>query len=245
MKPGKTLLLSACVVLAALVPVRSAVLAAVPTARDSDNYDRLLAIIHTGSEENKKTAKDALKAMGEVGIVLLKTDCKDIESPRGTLAWSLLKELVTDQEVLREFARKNLIDSAKSWKGTYGAAKTAKSSRQQTLQQIVGDYVDLLIASGNPRDFDLLLKALAYSLIVSDQKLDYGKDFETWQKIWTLLGEKVKASDSAQQLEEWQKTIDGHFRTQSLLRNYVDRKTIQAYHTASLVLMQRLNELKK
>lgn len=228
-----------------LVPVRDMSVAAVPSPRDKENYERLLAIILTGSDENKKVAREILRNMGEVGITLLRDECKDIESVRGSLAWSLLKEFLadSDKEILREFARKDLLDTAKNWNLTYTKGK-AEKSRQQRLHEIVSDYVNLLAESPKPRDFELLLKALKYSLITTGgSKADYGRAFDVWQKIWTLLGEKVNACDSAKGLKGWQKIIDDHFRVYSLRKDYVQSKTIQAYHTMTLLFMQRLKAL--
>jgi hypothetical protein len=230
-----------------LVPVRATSAGAVPSSRDKENYERLLAIILTGTDENKKVAKETLRNMGEVGIALLREDTKDIESVRGSLAWSLLKELLadSDKEILRESARRDLLDTAKNWNLTYTKGKADKS-RQQRLQEIVSDYVNLLAESPKPKDFELLLKALKHSLITTGgTKADYGKEFDIWQKVWTLLGEKTNACDSAKVLEGWQKIIDEHFRAYSLRKDYVDSKTIQAYHSATLLLMQRLKALEQ
>jgi len=244
MGPRNTTVLLLVTVLT-LIPVRAVSAAAVPSIRDKENYERLIAIILTGSDENKKVAKETLRNMGEVGIALLKEDAKDMEGVRGAVAWSLLKELLadSDKEILREFARKDLLDTAKNWNLTYTKGK-AEKSRQQRLQEIVSDYVDLLAGSPKPRDFELLLKALKYSLITTGgPKADYGKEFDLWQKVWTLLGEKIKTCDSAKALEGWQKIIDEHFRAYSLRKDYVDSKTIQAYHGTTLLLMQRLKTL--
>ena len=246
MRPSNTTVLLLMMLLM-LAPLRAASAAAVPSPRDKENYERLLAIILTGSDENKKVARETLRNMGEVSITLLWDECKDIEGVRGALAWSLLKEFIadSDKEVFRDFARKDLVEKAKNWNLTYSKG-TAEASRRQRLQEIDGDYVGLLAASQKPRDFEVLLKALKSSLITTGAaKADYGAEFEVWQRIWTLLGEKVKVCDSAQVLAGWQKIIDEHFRAFSLRKDYTECKTIQAYHGMTLLLMQRIKALEQ
>ena len=217
-----------------------------PTAQDKENYERLIEILFAGTEDNKKIAKDTLRHMGEVGIKLLKDDCRDVTTVRGAFAWALLKEFTgpTDPESLREFARKGLVNVAKEWSRTYGDKKD-KGEKPRRLQQIVSDYVELLTTSPKESDFDVLLKALKYSLISEDARLDYGGEFEIWQKVWTCLGDKVRATKSVRDIRSWQKTVDAHFRYYSQRKAFVDRKTIQQYHTMTLVFIHRMNQIKE
>jgi hypothetical protein len=220
-----------------------------PTKEDRDNYERLIAIIYTGTVENKKAAREALVGMGEVGIALLKEDfTKDPEGVRGALAWKLLREVLPEQRVeeVRAFARKNLLDSARRWNRTYTSTDKADAAVRARLKDLVADYVDLLIGTGDPADFTTLLKSLQFSVILSgDKGGDFGKEFEIWDKIWKLLNDKINETGTIQQLQEWRKIVDGHFRTYSQQKAYVQRKTIQAYHTTDLLFMQRINSLKE
>jgi len=217
-----------------------------PTPQDKEDYERLIEILFAGSADNKKIAKDALRAMGEVGIKLLKADCKDVTSVRGAFAWSLLKGYLieTDPETLRAFARDELVDIARRWNRTYTEKKTNRDERKR-LQQIVSDYVELLIASPKEKDFDELLDALEYSLIKSDDgKTDYGSEYAIWQKLWMHIGVKVRASRDVRELRDWQRTLDAHFRHYSQKKDYVKRRTIQSYHTMTLILLHRINQIK-
>ena len=217
-----------------------------PTAEDRENYSRLIEILFAGTEDNRKIAKDTLRQMGEVGVKLLKEDCRDITSVRGAFAWSLLKEFLaaTDPESLRGFARDEILSVAKEWNRTY-TEKDSDSSRPRRLQQLVADFVELLSASPEEKDFEVLLKVLKYSLVI-DPKADYGStEFETWKRIWNRLHDKVKASESLSDVREWQKTVDAHFRYYSQRKVYVNRKTVEAYHTATLVFIHRINQLKE
>ena len=218
---------------------------AVPSAQDKDSYERLLAILLTGNAENKKTAKDAIRAMGDNGIDLLKADCANLNSVRGALAWSVLKEflLEADPGTLREFARKNLLDLAKDWNAGYRTR--ADRAVQVRLKDLVSDCVWLLLSSDKPKDFELLMKALKFSLVVSDPKADFGAEFEVWDRVWKFLNERIGISESLYTLQSWQATLDDHFRRYSLMKGYVDRRAIQAYHTTTLLLMQRIETVKK
>jgi hypothetical protein len=244
MKPARVTILFLLLLLM-LLPLRLAGAAAAPSARDKENYERLLAIILTGSDENQKVARQSLLDMGDVGIALLSDDCKDIESVRGALAWSLLRDELADSngEFLREFARKDLVDVAKDWNLAYTKGAVDKI-RQQSLGAIVIDFVNLLALSPKPADFDLLLKSLKFSLLTTaGPKADFGAEFNVWQKIWFLLADKVKATDSVKDLDAWQKIIDDHFRAYSLQKDFVGTKAIQAYQSATLLLMARTKAL--
>ena len=236
------------VILPVLVLALAAAFAATSAAagkEDKDNYERILAILITGSAENKKTAKEALRGMGDAGLELLKTDSAAPDTPRGAVAWAVLKELliVPDVEALRDFARKNLETFARDWNGTYKAKPDP--DRRARLKSVVSDYVDLLVTSDKPKDFELLLKTLKHSLIVSEAKADYGAEFDVWMRVWKLLTERVAASDSVRDLQSWQATVDDHFRRYSTLKNYSGLRTIQAYHTATLQFMQRIDVVRK
>jgi hypothetical protein len=218
---------------------------AAPTDADKDNYERLLAILLTGSPDNRNTAREALRGMGEAGIELMKADCADPDSVRGTLAWSLLKEflLQTNVETLRDFARKNLLDLARDWNAGY--KKSSDRVRQTRLKDLVTDYVYLLLASDKPKDFELLMKSLKFSLIVHDTKVEFGAEFDVWKRIWDFLNQRIALSESLRDLQSWQATLDDHFRRYSLMKGYADRKAVQAYHTTTLLLMQRIDAVKK
>jgi hypothetical protein len=215
------------------------------TDADKDNYERLLAIYLTGNAENRATAHDALRGMGDAGIELMKADCEKPDSIRGALAWSLLKEflLQTDPETLRDFARKNLLDLARDWNNGY--KNKADRAKQARLKDLVDDYVVLLLASDKPRDFELLMRSLKFSLIASDTKVEFGAEFEVWKRIWEFLNERIAITESLRDLQNWQATLDDHFRRYSLMKGYADRKAIQAYHTTTLLLMQRIDAVKK
>ena len=233
----------AAVSTAAFAPSRAG---AAPTAQDKDNYERLLAILVTGSKENKEAARESLRAMGDAGIELLKADAATPDSPRGAMAWSFLKELLlqTDADALRDLARKNFVDLARDWNASY-KARSADRARQTRQKDILSDYVFLLLSSDRPKDFDLLLKNLRYSLIVSEQKIDFGAEFEVWDRIWKFITERAAISESPRDLAAWQAALDEQFRRYSLLKDYSARKAIQAYHTATLQVMQRAEALKR
>jgi hypothetical protein len=81
--------------------------------------------------------------------------------------------------------------------------------------------------------------------VVSDQKADFGAEFEVWDRVWKFLNERIGISESLYTLQSWQGTLDDHFRRYSLLKGYVDRRAIQAYHTTTLLLMQRIETVKR
>ncbi len=227
--------------LAAALPGR----ASAASTEEKDNYERLLAILLTGNAANKTAAKEGLRGMGDAGLELLKADCADPDSVRGALAWSVLREFLiqADVETLRDFARKNLPNVARDWNAAYkGKADRVKQTR---LKDLASDYVALLISSDKPKDFELLLKTLKCSLVVADQKADFGAEFEIWKRIWDLLAGRIAASESVRDLQSWQAVLDEHFRRYSLMKNYTDRKAIQAYHTTTLQLMQRIEAVRK
>ncbi len=225
-------------------------------AADKDNYERILAILLTGNADNKKTAKEALRGMGDVGLELLKADADKPDSPRGAVAWAVLRQFLSqvdsdapreleikNVETLRDFARRNIETLAKDWNAAY----KARTDRDRLARQkdIVSDYIDILSASDKPKDFELLLKVLKYSLIVSENKLDWAGEFDVWARIWRLLSDRVVAGESIKDLQAWQATVDDHFRRYSLMKNYATVKAIQAYHTATLQIMQRIEAVKK